>query len=163
MICPLGKLLKSAFLDEEKSALSFCLFLSSSFPSFLPFFYYLIDFFSPVHSERFYADRHCDAPRLHLAEQEAGVWPWGLTSQVGGQTRGEVLFSRVLLQKVSLSGDRLQDSGPGPGLAVPGQRWGGELSRRTLGFTPSAAGHQRGALKREPCESPRLFLQSADC
>ena len=44
MICPLGKFLKSAFLDEEKKR-TFLLSLSFFFLPFLPFFYYLIDFF----------------------------------------------------------------------------------------------------------------------
>lgn len=44
MICPLGKFLKSAFLDEEKKR-TFLLSLSFFFLPFLPFFYCLIDFF----------------------------------------------------------------------------------------------------------------------
>ena len=140
-------------------------FLSSSFLPFLPPLLLLFDrFFPPLYIQNLFMltdtamllDFTWQSKRPESCPGDSAQWE-------DRQAHGVVLFSGVLLQKVSLSGDRLQDSGPGPGLAVPGQRWGGELSWRTLGFTPSAAGHQRGALKQEPCDSPRLFLQSADC
>ena len=127
-------------------------FLSSSFPSFLPFFYYLIDSPPPpVHSEPFYADRHCDAPGLHLAEQEARVLPWGL-SPVGGQTGtwGGAVFRCVTPEGLSL-GRQAAGLGAGAGLGGAWAEVGGRAELEDPGFYPqcsrtSAGGSEAGAM-----------------
>lgn len=150
MICPLGKFLKIAFLDEEKKR-TFLLSLSFFFLPFLPFFYYLIDFFFFVHSEPFYAsaDRLTDTQML-LACTWRSKWqvlPWGLSMPVGGQTCGGCCFQYVTPEGLSL-GRQASGRGAGAGLGGAWAEVRGRAEPEDPGFAPSAAGRQRGVSSR---------------
>lgn len=149
MICPLGKFLKSAFLDEEKKRFPFVPFFL--LPSLPPILLLFDRFFFFVHSEPFYAsaDQLTDTAMLPACtwRNKWRVLPWGLSRPVGGQTRGGCCFQCVTPEGLSL-GRQAAGRGAGAGLGGTWAEVRGRAELENPGFTPSAAGRQRGVSSR---------------